>query len=211
MKVSELPITQLHEAPWNANVMDDDMRDRLRESIFRFGLVEVLVVRPIDDGYEVLGGNQRLQVLRENGVADVPCTVVVVDDADARLLAQALNRIEGVDDIGIKAQLIRDVLESLPEAEVLKLLPESAESLASLVELRQTDIAEQLQAWEHAQSARLKHFTFQLVPSQVQVVEAAMEKVLADPTYEQEISPSRRGNALFTLCQLYLETQGGSS
>ena len=200
----------LREAPWNSNVMDDDMRDRLRESISRFGLVENLVVRGLEDGYEVLGGNQRLQVLRENGVAEVPCTVVAVDDADARLLAQALNRIEGVDDIGIKAQLIRDVLESLPEAEVLKLLPESAESLASLVELRQTDIAEQLQAWEQAQLARLKHYTFQLVPSQVQVVEAAMEKVLADSTFEQEISPSRRGNALFSLCQWYLEIQGGS-
>ena len=180
----------------------------MRESISRFGLVENLVVRPIDDEFEVLGGNQRLQVLREAGVVEAPCVVVDLDDANARLLAQALNRIEGVDDIGIKAELLRDVLDSLPETDVLRLLPESAESLLSLVNLGQTDIAEQLQAWELAQSARLKHLTFQLVPSQMEIVETAMERVLAVQVDDDNGNPNRRGNALFALCSRYLETEG---
>ena len=208
MEIANLPITMLREAPWNSNVMADEMLDRLRESISRFGLVENLVVRPIDDEFEVLGGNQRLQVLREAGVVEAPCVVVDLDDANARLLAQALNRIEGVDDIGIKAELLRDVLDSLPETDVLRLLPESAESLLSLVNLGQTDIAEQLQAWELAQSARLKHLTFQLVPSQMEIVETAMERVLAVQVDDDNGNPNRRGNALFALCSCYLEMEG---
>ena len=74
MHVQQLPIEDLREAPWNANVMDEGMLSKLRESVARFGLVLNFVVRFLSDGsYEVLGGNQRLQVVRQMGVAEVPC------------------------------------------------------------------------------------------------------------------------------------------
>ena len=41
----------------------------------------------IDGTYEVLSGNQLLKVLREMGVTLVPCVLVDVDSADAKLLA----------------------------------------------------------------------------------------------------------------------------
>ena len=66
MNITDLPIDQLKEAPWNPNVMNEAMLMRLRESISRFGLVSNLVVRTLgDDTYEVLSGNQRLQVLKD--------------------------------------------------------------------------------------------------------------------------------------------------
>ena len=104
MKVVDLPTNQLKPAPWNANAMDSATIARLRTSVVRFGFVGNLVVRRLDQaGYEVIGGNHRLQVLKEMDVKQVPCAVVELDDAEARLLAQALNSIEGVDDLGIKA------------------------------------------------------------------------------------------------------------
>ena len=61
-------------------------------------MVGNLVVRLLPDGlYEVLSGNQRLQVMAELGYTHVPCVIVDLDDTNARLLAQALNRIEGQD------------------------------------------------------------------------------------------------------------------
>ena len=107
MKIVELPITRLTGAQWNSNIMDDAMLSRLKESITRFGLVGNLVVRLLPGGlYEVLSGNQRLGVLAELGYTDVPCVVVDVDDAEARLLSQALNHVQGVDDLGLREKTL---------------------------------------------------------------------------------------------------------
>ncbi len=210
MKLTELPVTRLTEATWNPNHMDPAMLSRLRVSIRRFGMVGNLVVRPLPDGlHEVLSGNQRLQVLAELGYTHVPCVVVDLDDSNARLLAQALNRIQGEDDLGMKAELIRHVLDALPQDEVLSLLPETAESLQALAGLGQTDMAEQLQAWQKAQSARLRHLQFQLTNSQLELVEEALESALASSTGDGS-SPNRRGIALSEICRHYLETMGGS-
>jgi ParB family chromosome partitioning protein len=65
MEVVELPIESLKEAPWNANQIDAAILQRLRSSILKYGFIQNLVVRRIDNGYEVLSGNQRLKLLRE--------------------------------------------------------------------------------------------------------------------------------------------------
>lgn len=209
MKAVDLALSQLQEAPWNANRMDEDMGARLRESLRIFGLVENLVVRPVGRGrYEVLSGNQRLRVLREVAVETAPCAVVHLDDARARLLAQALNNIRGEDDLGLRAELIREVLESVPEAEVLALLPETAESLRALVTLGQQDIAAHLAAWQKAQEARLRHIQFQLSVQQLETVEEALECVMRGVTKSGD-NPNRRGQALYQLCLDYLRRQKG--
>ena len=205
MKVVELPIEHLLEAGWNPNVMDEAMLGRLRESIGGFGMIQNLVARPLGDGtYEVLSGNQRVFVLREMGITPVPCVVVDLDDGRARLLAQALNRVQGEDDLGLKAEALREILKSVPPSEVLGLLPESAESLDALASLGETDMAAHLQAWEQARRARLKHMTFQLSEAQVAVVEEAMDGAMAGLSGEED-NPNRRGNALYLVCTSYLE------
>ena len=112
----DLPVANLREAPWNPNHMEEGMLAKLKASITSYGLVENLVVRPsTDELYEVLSGNQRLQVLNDMGWINAPCVVVELDDAHARLLAQALNQIQGKDDLGMKAELMRELLDTLPE------------------------------------------------------------------------------------------------
>ena len=65
MKTIDIETGDLKPAPWNPNQMDEATMERLKQSVSRYGLVEPLVVRPIDDDkYEVLSGNQRLKVLR---------------------------------------------------------------------------------------------------------------------------------------------------
>ena len=156
MNITDLPIDQLKEARWNPNVMNEAMLMRLRESISRFGLVSNLVVRTLGaDTYEILSGNQRLQVLKDSNVQTAPCVVLDLDDSHARLLAQGLNRIEGTDDLGLKAELVREVLNSIPQSEVMSLLPDSSESLTALVSLGEADMAQHLQAWDQARAARL--------------------------------------------------------
>ena len=114
MNIIEIPLERLVEDGDNANQMGEGMLQRLRNSITRYGLLENLLVRPLANGsYQVLSGNQRLKVLKEMKICTVPCEVVEVDDAHARLLAQALNHIRGEDDLGLQAESIREILRSI--------------------------------------------------------------------------------------------------
>jgi ParB family chromosome partitioning protein len=212
MKVVDVPIDQIYEAAWNPNQMDEVMHSRLRRSIQRFGLVVPLVVRPVaGECYETIGGAQRLAMLRELDMNSVPCVVVEANDAHARLLAQALNRIQGQDDLGLHAELIREVLQSLPQEEVLQLLPETVQSLQALSSLGQDTMADYLKNWQQAQSARLKHLQFQLTSAQLEIVEEALTQFLPQAKAAPGDSPNAKGTALYILCQAYLEQQRRTS
>jgi hypothetical protein len=122
-------------------------------------------------------------------------------------MAQALNRIQGHDDLGLQAELVREVLQSLSQEEVLSLLPDTAQSLQALSALGQETMADYLQHWQQAQGARLKHLQFQLTPIQLEVVEEALTQALPQAKAEPGDSPNARGTALYLLCQAYLEQQ----
>jgi ParB family chromosome partitioning protein len=212
MQVIEIPIDKIQSPPWNPNQMDEVMRPRLEASIERFGLVVPLVVRDIGAGlYETIGGAQRLSVLQELMIEEVPCVVVEADDIEARLLSQRLNRIAGEDDLGLRAEMLKDILGQIPEPEVLKLLPETTQGLAALASLGQQDLAGYLQNFQQSQGARLKHLTFQFTPSQLEVIEEALPRVLSQARNTDSTNPNPRGNALYLLCKSYLELTGRES
>ena len=212
MQTVNIPIESIQSPAWNPNQMDETMRPRLKSSIQRFGLVVPLVVRDLGAGlYETIGGAQRLSVLRELGTKTVPCVMVEADDIDARLLSQCLNRIAGEDDLGLRAEMLKEILGHIPEAEVLKLLPETTQGLAALASLGQQDLAGYLQNYQQAQVARLKHLIFQFTPPQLEVIEEALARVMPQAGKTPGDNPNPRGNALYLLCQSYLELTGRES
>ena len=87
--------------------------------------------------------------------------VVKADDARARLLGQALNHMAGSDNLGLRAEVLRDVLESMPQEDVMALLPETAASLQALTSIGKQSIAQALQQWEQAQKARRRGYELQ--------------------------------------------------
>ena len=212
MKLVDVALDQLREAPWNPNQVDQVMMAHLKESVRRFDLLQNLVVRPMSDSgaYEVLSGNHRLQVLRELRYTHVPCVVIDVDDAHARLLAQALNHVHGEDDLGLRAEAVREILKQVPEDQVLAILPDSAQGLDALASLGQQDMADHLRAWQQAQAAKLKHLQFQLTSGQSEVVQVALARVMASATDGLEENPNARGNALYILCMTFLEREDQS-
>ena len=209
MKVVELALEKLQGAPWNSNEMDDAMLHHLRTSIKRYGLLDNLVVRPVANNcYEVLSGNHRLRVLKEMGISPVPCVIVDVGDADARLLAQMLNNVHGEENLGLRAAAIRKVLESISPEEVLSVLPDTAIGLKSLASLGKQSAEQYLTHWQLAQAARLKHLQFQLTGDQLGVVEAALRQLLPQAKTDHFKNPNPRSNALFLLCQSFIEKEG---
>jgi ParB family transcriptional regulator, chromosome partitioning protein len=205
MKTIDIDIKELKPAAWNPNQMDEDMANRLKESITRYGLVEPLVVRRKDNSYEVLSGNQRLKVLQEMDFKQVPCLVVELNDPGAMLLAQALNGLKGEDDFALKGALLKQILSSVSEDEVLSLLPETTESLKSISMINEMDLAEHLQAWDKAQIARLRHMQLQFTDKQLETVEEAVSSIIPKAKDESFGNPNTRGNAIFLLCKFYLD------
>ena len=205
MQIVDLPLEQLRKAPWNPNNLNPEVYAKLRESVKSFGVVANFVVRPLGKAFEVISGNQRLQVYRELAIETAPCFVVDLDDAYARLLAQVLNRTHGDDDLGLKAELLQDILSSLNQEEVIALLPETPESLNVLDGLGQEDIVRHLQVWQRAQKARLHHLTFQLTSDQSAVVKRALDLARKRSTPQEHNNPNNRGNTLYGLCESYLE------
>ena len=204
MQLTEIDVHSISESDWNPNQMDREMRDRLRDSIQRYCLVEPLVVREISPHkYETIGGAQRLSVIKELGMMTVDCVVVTATDAEARLLAQALNGIEGTDD-PVKRQASFDlILENIPKGEVLELLPDAANSIGQAISFDAPSLIEHLKNFEGSRSARLNHFSAQLTNDQLVIINQAVSHANEHGAIDGA-NPNKRGNALFHICQTYL-------
>lgn len=210
MKIIDISITNLRPALWNPNYMEEAMTEKLRQSMDVYGVVSPLVVRPTgEETFEVLSGNQRLRVLQGMDLKSVSCVVVDLDDTKAMLLAQSLNSIHGEDDLGMKGELLRKVLAEIPDGEVLSLLPETEENLKALSEINQGDLAANLQVWEKARTARLRHMQLQFTSKQAETVEKAISLILPKAKDEQSGNPNARSNAVYLLCKFYLERRWG--
>lgn len=208
MKIIEVPTVELNPALWNPNVMDQPTLDRLGRSIDKFGLVEPLVVRRQTDepGYEVIGGSHRLIALEKFGSETAPCVVVDVDDADAMLMSQALNRIEGEDDPVKRGASLKRILESYSTEEVISFLPETAESMASLTQIGAQSPEEYLGSWNLRKRSRLESLTLQLNPEQMTTVREAIS--LADSELvEDEDSPNHRSASFAHICREFISSR----
>jgi ParB family chromosome partitioning protein len=215
LEIQEIPIDLLREAPWNPNEADEPTLRRLGSSLQRFGIVVPLVVRALGDAFEVLSGNQRLRVLREQRTETAPCVEVEADDTQARLLTQALNAIHGEDDLNRKAALVKEILAAMPAEEVAAILPGTADALRGLSSIGQTSpesLGDQLAAWSQVQQARAAvklHVTsFPFSDQQKEVVEEAVARALPRVTGSE--APNRRALALVAVCTDWLQGRGFS-
>lgn len=107
--VREIEISKLNEAPYNPRIkLEPGMPEweKLKKSIEQFGNVEPIVWN--ERTGNVVGGHQRLAVLKDMGYEAVPCSVVDLDDTDEKLLNIALNKIKGRWDYDKLEDILKD-------------------------------------------------------------------------------------------------------
>src|SRR5262245_49162914 len=117
LEVRTLPIDQLQPAPYNPRkplAPKSPPYRKLKASLAEFGLVEPLVWNELTG--RIVGGHARLRILRELGYAEVPVSVVRLDEAREKALNVVLNNQEaqGRYDPAKLADLL-DELRDLPE------------------------------------------------------------------------------------------------
>lgn len=88
--VQTIPINDLHQDPSNARRHDARNKNAIHASLEEHGQVEPLVVQ--EGSGMVIGGNARLEVMRELGWTEAACVVLDVTDHEATRLGLALNR-----------------------------------------------------------------------------------------------------------------------
>lgn len=140
-----VPLERLEPAEWNANRVPPGTMRKIRRSIEEFGFVENMVARPHPEQegkLEVLSGNHRLELLREMGADEAPVVVLELGDADARILAQALNRTRGADDPQAYARLLESLLDEIDASRVVEFLPETVGSIDRLLARFRAPLAE---------------------------------------------------------------------
>ncbi|RIJ79162.1 ParB/RepB/Spo0J family partition protein [Nakamurella silvestris] len=85
----EIPVGLIRPNPRNPRtVFDEDALSELEHSIREFGLLQPIVVRAVDDGFELIMGERRWRASQRVGLAEIPAIVRRTEDAD--LLRDAL-------------------------------------------------------------------------------------------------------------------------
>lgn len=113
MEVVNIKIDKLKSAEYNPRLdlqPEDKEYQDIKRSIIEFGLVEPLV---INKDMTIIGGHQRLKVLRDFKWSLIPCIIVDLNKQKEKMLNVALNKISGDWD---RAKL-KDILEELDTGE----------------------------------------------------------------------------------------------
>ena len=200
-------LTDLIPHPLNANVMPEDLREKLKAHIKRTGRTPFVVVRPHPNEagkYQILDGHHRVSILRELGHTEARCDLWDVSDREANLLLATLNRLEGQDEPIRRAQLLHELLGEMSLDDLAGLLPETdrqLEELHALLEFPADEVAALLED-EAEQEERVlpRVMSFVVTPEQEQLIEAAVEAA-SDGTPGRD----RKARGLANLAQHFME------
>lgn len=110
MEIVKKDVTDLQPAEYNPRKdlkPGDAEYEKLKRSIEEFGYVEPVIWNKRTG--KVVGGHQRLKVMKDLGYKQVDCVVVDLDDNQEKALNVALNKISGEWDNTLLANLLKDL------------------------------------------------------------------------------------------------------
>lgn len=96
MNIQQVSVDKLKAAAYNPRKQlkpGDAEYEKLKRSITEFGYVEPVIWNKVTGN--VVGGHQRLQVLKDLGHTEVACVIVELDEKREKALNVALNKIQG--------------------------------------------------------------------------------------------------------------------
>lgn len=133
-----LPLDRIHVNPHQPRKdFDEDDLATLKESLRTHGLLQPILVRPKEDGYELIAGERRYRAAREAGWSEIPVHVVDLNDQKVfeaalveNLQRSDLNPIE-------KAQGFQDYLQryQVTQDDLAKIVGLDRSTVANLIRL----------------------------------------------------------------------------
>ncbi len=112
MEIKELPLKELKPAAYNPRKKlkkGNKEYEKIKQSLLKFGYVDPIIV---NEDLTVIGGHQRLTVLKDLDYETAKCVIVNLPKEDEKALNIALNKITGQWDEALLADLLLDLQES---------------------------------------------------------------------------------------------------
>lgn len=112
MNIQKISIEKLKPAEYNPRKdlkPEDEEYQKIKKSLIEFGYVAPVIV---NSDMTVIGGHQRLKVLKELGYTEIECNVVDLDKEKEKALNIALNKITGEWDNTKLEELLAELKET---------------------------------------------------------------------------------------------------
>jgi ParB family chromosome partitioning protein len=111
--LQELPIGSVHPNPLQPRRMfDEETLEGLTDSVRELGVLQPVLVRAKDDGYELIAGERRWRAAKRAGLPTIPAVVRVTDDVSSleQALVENLHRqdLNALEEAAAYQQLIDD-------------------------------------------------------------------------------------------------------
>ena len=150
MKIEKVKIEDLKVAEYNPRkdlTPDDVEYKKIKRSIIEFGYVAPII---INSDMTVIGGHQRLKVLKELGYDEIECNIVDFNKNKEKALNLALNKIFGEWDYE-KLEVLLEELNSefedltvtgFSEREIKKIIMDTEEVITQNTEISLSDFSD---------------------------------------------------------------------
>lgn len=140
--LQDLPVADVKESPYQTREIDEDCDlSSLVESIRRQGVIQPVVVRRVDEGFELIAGERRLRAARSAGFSTIPALVKELSDQKACELSivenaerEDLNPIEEALALKTLAEEFR-----LNQTEIGKIIGKNRATVSNMMRLLQLD------------------------------------------------------------------------
>ena len=179
----------------------DTEYEKINKSLNEFGLVDPLIV---NKDMTVIGGHQRLSVLKDAGFNKVPCSVVDLDKTKEKALNIALNKITGEWDF----PKLNDLLIELDTGDFdMEAVGYSEDELKELLGYVPGGEFPEL---PDGDKEPFQQMTFTLHDTQAEQVSEALKTSKAMGPFIDSDNENSNGNALARICETFLTGHGNS-
>jgi ParB family chromosome partitioning protein len=192
----ELPMTSVKPNPYQPRTrMDEGPLDELVASIQASGLLQPVLVRPRNGGYELIAGERRWRAAGRLGWTRIPAIVKDVDDQTLLTLAliENLQRddLSPIDEAAGYQRLAAEF--KLPQGEIARLVGRNRATVANLLRLLQ--LPAEVQAMVHERALSEGHARALLGLAEPEAMVALARQAVEEGWSVREMEARVRGDA----------------
>jgi len=197
--LQNIPVDMIHQSPYQPRqIMEPEALDALASSIRQQGVVQPIVVRKVDEGYELIAGERRWRAAQQAGLHEIPTVIKTVDDQEAAAIAiienlqrEDLNPLE-------EAQAFANLIEKfgLTHQEVGEVVSRSRSAVSN--SLRLLELADVVKDMLHRGEIEMGHARALLAlkeRQQIQCAKSILQKQLSVRAAEALVKQMLQGGA----------------